>query len=263
MLNFCTLASGSNGNCTFISDGETRLLIDAGISARMIGAGLEALGEKLSQVDAVLITHEHTDHIKGLATMLKRFDVRLFAADGTVEDLIERVPEARGRVIGFPTGEKFCIGGFEIDSFRTPHDTANSVGYKLCCEGKSVMIATDLGHVTEEIQNHMENLDLLLLEANYDEDKLRYGRYPQMLKRRIAGDHGHLSNSDCAECVSKAVTQGTKRVLLGHLSAENNTPRLAYETVHARLTYSGVIPGVDMMLGVAPRGARGELCTLK
>ena len=263
MLNFCTLASGSNGNCTFISDGETRILIDAGISTRMICTEFDGLGAQFSQVDAVLVTHEHTDHVEGLATMLRRFDVKLFVAEGTVEALLARVPEARDRITSFPTGAKLQIGDFEIDSFRTPHDTANSVGYKLRCQGKSVMIATDLGHVTEEIQNHMENLDLLLLEANYDENKLLYGRYPQMLKRRIASDHGHLSNSDCAECVSKAVARGTKRVLLGHLSAENNTPRLAYETVHARLTYSGVIPGVDMMLGVAPRGARGELYTIE
>lgn len=263
MLRICTLASGSNGNCTFVSDGTTNLLIDAGISARAITRELDALGIAPDALDAILITHEHSDHIRGLEVLEKKWSIPIHAAqEATAGTMAELIPALAARICTFSTDESFSIGSLSVTPFRTPHDTPHSVGFRLEGGGRCAVSATDLGYVPDEARELMCGADLVLLEANYDDDALRAGRYPPMLKRRIAGRNGHLSNRDCADCAVYAVEHGVKYVLLGHLSAENNTPKLAYDTVHMQLTRRGVIPGVDMMLQVAPRGARGQMFEL-
>lgn len=258
-MKFCTLASGSNGNASLISFHSQHILIDVGISNRAICTSLAELGVSADQISTVFITHEHSDHVKGLAVWAKNHpDCTYYAPSRTAHALRYQYPQLHGKLFDFEPGDSFSCGNCAVRTHRTPHDTPESVSYCFASDAMRVMIATDLGHVTDALQEEMQDVDLLLIEANYDEMKLQYGRYPQMLKRRIAGKNGHLSNVDCAASVLQAVQNGAKRILLGHLSEENNTPRLAYETVHRTLVDNGIIPGVDMQLQVAPRGMRGE-----
>lgn len=258
MLKVCTLASGSSGNCTYISDGKTHLMIDAGISARAITNALAGLGVTPGDISAILITHEHTDHIRGLEVLQKKWEIPVYSAEeGTADALRELYPALSGRIQSFCTDEEFSVGDVRIIPFKTPHDTEHSVGYRIEAGGNSAVYATDLGHVPERLMELLEDAQLVVLEANYDDDALARGPYPPMLKRRIAGASGHLSNKDCARCALHAAQCGAKYLVLGHLSRENNTPRLAYDTVHRCLTDAGLIPGVDVMLQVAPRSEPG------
>lgn len=257
MIQYCTLASSSAGNCAFLTDGETKLLIDLGISTRAVVRELAEIGVRPDEIDAILITHAHGDHVRGLTTWQKKYpNTRLLAPSG-VEEYLEVETET------IPTACSFSVETLCITAIPTPHDTDVSVGYRIASGDHALLSVTDLGHVPECMYPYLDGVDLLLIEANYDPDRLRYGAYPEPLKRRIASRHGHLSNPDCAACVLQAVEAGTKTVLLGHLSKENNTPRLAYETVHSVLTQNGVIPGVDMMLSVAPRSGHSEWYTVE
>jgi len=262
MLKVCPLASGSNGNCTYISDGDVNILIDAGISATRIIRELSMLCTGISAIDAIFITHEHGDHICGLEKLLERADIPVYASCGTSRGIGERIEKLYGKINCVYPGEATMIGELEILPFHTPHDTYESTGYRICTHGECAIVATDIGHVDDGILEKLLGADILLVESNYDEQHLRCSRYPIFLKNRITSSVGHLSNKDCASVVVKAVKQGTKNVILGHLSAESNTPKEAYTTVHAALTQNGIIPGVDMMLYVAPRGERGELVTV-
>ncbi len=262
-MNFCTLASGSNGNASVLSAGEQHILIDAGISNRAICTALSALDIAPNAVSALLITHEHSDHIRGLAVWARQHpECRLFAPEECAQALCAQNPALSARMHAFSAGDSFCVGDVRVRTVKTPHDTPVSVGYCMEHAGRRVVIATDLGYVPDALREMIASAALLLIEANYDEKKLQYGRYPLPLKHRIMSERGHLSNADCADCVLEAARRGVRYVLLGHLSAENNTPRLAYETVHRRLLDAGIIPGVDMQLQVAPRGMRGEPVTL-
>lgn len=258
MLRYCTLASSSSGNCAVITDGTTNLLIDLGISARAASRELCALGIRPEEINAILITHAHGDHVRGIEIFQKQNpDVVAYAPSGVCEELFGIRAEP------IPVECVFEIGSLCITAFPTPHDTEVSVGYRVA-SGEHVLVSmTDLGHIPEHVYPYLDGAALLLIEANYDADRLRCGCYPEPLKRRIASEHGHLSNADCAACALHAVSCGTKTVLLGHLSQENNTPRLAYEAVHSKLTQNGVIPGVDMMLSVAPRTGHSEWYTVE
>lgn len=262
MIKLCTLASGSNGNCIYISDGNSNILIDTGISATRIIRELSMLSVGISAIDAIFITHEHGDHICGLEKLLARHNVPVYTSPGTARGIGERVECLYGKINTFLPGDVVTVGEMEITSFHTPHDTYESVGYRIRAGTNTVAVATDIGHMEDEILEKIMGVDILLLECNYDKTRIRYSRYPAFLKSRIVGGHGHLSNSECAETVLRAVQSGTKKIVLGHLSAENNTPREAYTEVHTHLTNNGIIPGVDVMLTVAPRGERGTLISV-
>ena len=257
MLRYCTLASSSSGNSAFLTDGVTKILIDLGISTRAVERELNTIGVDADEIDAILVTHEHGDHVRGLETWRKKHpNVKICATKEIGDALFTETEE-------IPQGEPFLLGSLVITAFATPHDTAFSVGYRVEADGHVVVSMTDLGCVSDGIYPYLDGVELLLIEANYDPDRLRCGKYPEPLKRRIASDHGHLSNPDCADCALHAAKCGVKTILLGHLSRENNTPRLAYETVHSKLTQNGLIPGVDVMLSVAPREGHSEWYTLE
>ena len=262
-MNFCTLASGSNGNSSILINEHQHILIDAGYSNRALCNFMGGIGIDHNDVSVVLITHEHSDHIKGLPVFLnKHKGCTCFASVSTARAIIEANPELSGRIESFKLGDEMDILGARIKTIRTPHDTPESTAYFIEKEGKKLLYATDLGHVPNEINDLTEDLDLFMIEANYDEEKLKFGPYPAFLKARIKSDHGHLSNDDSAKIVLDAARRGTKRVLLSHLSQENNTPKIAYDTVHRTLTTAGFIPGVDLDLKVSPRGMCGEVIKL-
>ena len=253
MLELVTLASGSSGNCLLVSDGRTRLLVDAGISARRICRGLKDLGVDPTELAGVLITHEHTDHIAGLATLTKQLHLPVYTSRGTGRQLCYRIAFLEEVLHTFSAGESFSVGGLGVESFATSHDAAESVGYVLSGGGKRAAVATDLGYVTEEVSRAVRGADLLVAEANHDEEWVRSGPYPYYLKARILGDRGHLSNEAGAALARSAVESGARTVVLAHLSAENNTPARAYDTVYAALERAGASVGQDVTLAVAPR----------
>ena len=258
----CSLASGSSGNCLLVSDGRTNILVDAGISLRRAEKCLAQLGITGRDIAAVLITHEHSDHISGLASITGKFGMPVYAARETARYIRFFMPETEGLVREFCAGESFELGGTGVLSFLTPHDTPESVGYKLCTAEGKIGIVTDLGHVPRRVFSAVCDSDMLILEANHDIDTLKRGRYPYFLKRRILGMYGHLSNDDCAQTACEAAESGARHIVLAHLSIENNTPEMAYGAVCSRLTAIGANVGTDLELDVAPRSAMSKMYVL-
>lgn len=219
-------ASGSSGNCLLLSSGSTHILIDAGISKRRIEQSLAQSGLSMREIGGVLITHEHSDHISGLKMLMKYYAVPVYAPRTVASRLRGCLPEAEPYLRVIPVNEPFEIGGVSVTAFHTPHDTDESVGYRV--EGGGVFaLATDMGHVTEEVFGALSGADTVLIESNHDEEMLRYGPYPVYLKRRILSDSGHLSNACCADLARKLALGGTRQIILGHLSRENNSPAIA------------------------------------
>ena len=258
MLELCTLASGSSGNSLLVTDGATHILVDAGISCRRICTALQALGVAPGELSGVLVTHEHTDHVSGLATLTKRFPVPIYTTAGTARALCRRTPQLEGRIHTIRPGGHLELGTLGVESFPTPHDTCESVGYAVSSGGRKAAVVTDLGHVTDEVMAAVSGAQLVVAEANHDEEWVRSGPYPYFLKARILGERGHLSNEAGADLACRAVCAGARTLVLAHLSAENNTPQRAYDTVEARLVHMGAHIGGDVLLEVAPRASLGR-----
>lgn len=248
---YYSIASGSTGNCAlYVADG-TALLIDMGVSVRAVTAALKNVDMTLEQLDGVVLTHEHIDHVKGLATLTKKYDLPVYATQGTAEELIRRTPHAEGNLTAFYSGDGFRIGSIEIQSLPTPHDAADSVGYLMASESHRFAFVTDLGFMPSTVRGKIEGCDTVVLESNHDIMMLRNGPYPWHLKQRVGGNRGHLSNADCALCAAYLAQHGTKRLILAHLSEHNNTPMTAYRETRATLDETGEA----CELFVAPKGA--------
>lgn len=240
MINFCNLYSGSSGNCTYISTENTKILVDAGVSCSKIVKALEEINETPDDIDAIIITHEHTDHTKGLQIICKKFHIPVYANEKTWNMLdILNIPDTCKFV--FDTNIDFSIGDFKIHPFSIPHDAADPCGFSLYSGDKKITITTDIGHMTDGILHQMENSDILLLEANYDEETLKCGPYPYQLKKRILSENGHLSNEMAGKAIAYLSKNNVSNIVLGHLSKENNFPELAYQTVFNELKSNGNI----------------------
>lgn len=219
-------ASGSSGNCMLLSNGDTHILIDAGISMRRIESSLRQADLTVRDIGGVLITHEHSDHISGLKMLLKHYEVPVYAPRTIAARLRGMLPEIEDMLNVIPVNTPFRLEGLSVRAFHTPHDTDESVGYRI--EGRgSFAIATDMGHVTDEVRAGLCGADTVLIESNHDLEMLSYGAYPVYLKRRILSDRGHLSNPDCAALAAYLADNGTSKIILGHLSRENNRPGIA------------------------------------
>lgn len=253
MLKVATLASGSSGNCLVVSDGTIHILIDAGISARRITTGLKELGIDPTQVAAILITHEHSDHISALPVLCRQIGAELYTAEPTARQICCRTEGLESRFRVFEPGERFAIGDFIIGTFATSHDCARPVGYTIRCGEEKMALCTDLGIVTRGVLEGIRGAGLVVCEFNYDPDMLRAGPYPPHLKERILGREGHLSNETGGKLAAWCVQQGTKRVVLAHLSKENNTPGTAMRAAEAAMEAIGAQVGRDVILTAAPR----------
>ena len=244
-MRIVTFASGSTGNCSLISDGRVNILIDAGISMRRVVSALSEYGLTPQDLCGVLITHEHSDHISGLSMLNKYYRLPIFAPPELCDVLNHMKPELYSSLNAVNVGEVLNIDCLKVSSFRTPHDSHFSVGYRF--EGSSVFaFATDTGMTTDDMLDGLTGADTALIEANHDIEMLHNGPYPYFLKKRILSDHGHLSNKDSGKLAQSLANSGTRRIILGHLSRENNTPALALSTVKAALE------GCDTEVLVAP-----------
>ncbi len=264
MAKFCALFSGSSGNSTYISGSDTAVLVDAGRSCKQLMQAMEGRGIDPKTLRAVLVTHEHTDHISGLRVLLGRLKIPLYASGAVLEKLRwDGVLPPGQQTVALDGGDRFTVGSLEIDSFETPHDSVHSLGYRVATpDGRKIIIATDLGHISDGVRNMLTGCDLVMLESNYDKRMLSVSAYPYYLKQRIASSLGHLSNEECAQELIRLVRCGSTRFILGHLSQNNNIPELAYQTALSQFVLNGMRAGVDFTLQVASRSGPSEMVVL-
>ncbi len=260
-MQFCTLFSGSSGNCAYLSTDRGGLLIDCGMSGRQTLEALQAARLDISSIHALLITHEHNDHIKGAGIISRKLHIPIYATEGTWEGMertLGELPKHHRMVIA--EGESFFLNDIEAVPFHIPHDANEPTGFRFYIGRHSVAVATDLGHFSKFVYQAVEGADIVLLESNHDPEMLKNNpSYPARLKTRILGRKGHLSNEAGAQAAVKLAHSGTKHLLLGHLSQENNTPEIAYQVVSAALTDAGAVIGGDVSLHVADRFQAGHL----
>lgn len=253
MIRFSPLYSGSSGNCSVISAGGTNVLIDAGMTGKAITAALSAVGIDPAGIDALVVTHEHSDHIKSIGVLSRKYDIPVYANEKTWKAMRPLIGEvAMHNVRTFVTGQNFYLSDIDVTPFHLSHDAADPVGYVFLYRGSKIVYMTDTGCVTEAMRELAKGADLIFLEANHDVDLLKRGPYPYQLKRRILSDKGHLSNAAAGEALIKLYPTGVRRVILAHLSRENNTESTAYSTVLQSLIEAGIAEK-DLFITVAHR----------
>lgn len=247
----CSLVSGSSGNSSLVSYKGTNILIDCGMSGKKLEQLLAELGLCGSDISAILVTHEHIDHVSGVGVVSRRFDLPVYATCGTHFAMeVGKMSEENIKYI--EPDRPFEIGEIGVNAFCIPHDAADPVGYRFFCGDKKLAVATDIGVMTNEIFDSISGSESIILESNHDIEMLKNGSYPIQLKSRILSNVGHMSNALAAKTALALAKRGTKRIMLAHLSNENNTPRLAYDTVSGELTAAGAQAG-DLELLVANR----------
>ena len=259
LTKICTLASGSSGNALLVSHNNSHVLVDAGISVRRINAALHSFDLSIDDLDALLITHSHNDHVSALKTWVKHYDCPIYTSDGTAFTLHNRISGITPLLHSFSAGESFSVGDFSVHSFSTSHDAGDNVCYRLDTADGAVGILTDTGYVTRDAARTLQGVSMLVLESNHDVQTLLSGEYPYPLKERILGKGGHLSNDDAAAFAVTAAQSGTTDLLLAHLSQDNNTPSMALHTVCTALSAHHCD---HVAVSVAPRDVPSPVHTL-
>lgn len=233
-MRFASIASGSEGNCTYIGTERAHILIDAGISCKRIEEGLHKLEISMKDLDAIFVTHEHGDHIKGLPMLTRKYEIPIYATEGTLNGILAADKKScisKDLCYAISADEQYAVKDLQLQPFRNYHDAAEPVAYRINQGDKSVAVVTDLGTYDDYTVSHLNDLDAILLEANHDIRMLECGPYPYRLKRRILGNFGHLSNENSGRLLNELLHDRFKYVLLGHLSKQNNYEALAFETV--------------------------------
>ncbi len=260
-IGICPLSSGSSGNSVLVATESTKFLVDCGLTGKAVETELKRIGFNPKELDAIIVTHEHIDHISGVGIMSRRYHLPIYATFGTWQAMINslgKIDVSRVRYIA--PDVPFKINETIITPFETSHDAAESIGLLIKSDDSFGAIATDLGTVSRHIYDLLVPCSILMIEANHDEQMLIKGSYPQNLKKRILSDNGHLSNRLCGALCAKLVRDGKlKKITLGHLSSDNNTPRLAYEAVKKSIENTGCKIGSDVLLYVANRNQAGEM----
>ena len=239
-MRLCSIASGSSGNCIYVGSDRTHLLVDTGISKKRIEEGLKELEIKGKELDGILITHEHADHIQGLGVFSRKYEIPIYGTPGTIR--------------GIRVDKEFKLGDIDVHPFAISHDANEPSGYRFEQDGKKIAVATDLGKYDEYTVENLKDLNAVLLESNHDIHMLEVGPYPYYLKQRVLGDRGHLSNELSGRLLCDILHNNLRSVLLGHLSKENNYEELAYETVKLEVTLGqNPYKGDDIPIAVAKR----------
>jgi len=237
MLKFCSLYSGSSGNSLYIENNDTKILVDAGVSGKKIVEALASLNVNITDINGILVTHEHKDHTLSLPVLSKKYNIPIYANEKTWSVL--PCDKIKNQKI-FNVSEPFLIGNLKIEPFPIPHDAICPCGFNIYSSNQKISIATDIGHVTPSVVESLKNSSFLLLEANYEPEMVHTSSYPYHLKKRILGNKGHLSNEMASKLITHLSNYGLKHVMLGHLSKENNFPELAYQTVLNELNSNNI-----------------------
>lgn len=264
-MKICSIASGSSGNCIYIGSQEGNILIDAGISGKKVEAGLKEINVDPKSIDGILITHEHSDHVKGIGVLARRYKVPIYATKRTWSELQEK--KSLGKISDELHKEiqpdiDFFIRDIKIHPFSTSHDAIDPVAYTFYREDKKISIATDLGCYDDYIIEKLSDSNVLFIEANHDIKLLEVGKYPYFLKKRILSDIGHLSNEMSGNLITNLYHDKLTHIILGHLSNENNFPELAYESVKEVLAKCSFIDFSKLKISVASRSSNSDLVVL-
>ncbi|WP_132281988.1 MBL fold metallo-hydrolase [Natranaerovirga hydrolytica] len=233
-----SIASGSSGNCIYVGSEQTNLIIDAGVSGKKIECGLNSIGLKTAEMDGIFVTHEHSDHIKGIGVVARRYGIPIYATQETAQAILNtqsvgKIPEGLIHIIN--SNEDLHIKDLTIHPYNIPHDAVDPVCYTIMNDQKKVSIATDLGNYNDYIIEKLSDSNILFIEANHDINMLQVGAYPYFLKQRILGEEGHLSNESCGQLIAKLSHSALEHIVLGHLSNENNFEELAFKTVQMEI----------------------------
>lgn len=253
MARFCSLVSGSSGNALYLEHNKTKILIDCGISCKRVADSLQFIGVSPEEIDAILVTHEHSDHVSGLRVFSHKFGCTVFSGKKTLENI------ACGDSVAVEAGKAYEIGDVLVKPFDIPHDAAQPMGFAFEFGGKKLAVATDMGKIDVGVAEMLRGSDFVFIEANHDLEMLKNGPYPFYLKKRILSSEGHMSNDQCAALVAALARTGTTRFVLGHLSNTNNTPEIAVKTVSACLEEGGFEVGKDVFLDAAKRHSVGKI----
>jgi len=259
----CSLSSGSGGNCIFAGCGGTNILIDAGRSAKATEELLAKINLEIKDINAIFITHEHIDHVSGLKVLISRNKIPVYMVWESFDNLNDDYKNALGEVINFITPQNgVTIGNLHVECYAAPHDSAANVGYIISRAGdkekKTVGIATDIGHMSKEILEAMRGCKIIYIESNHDLEMLKNSSYPAQLKSRIKSKAGHLSNEECAEALPYFIKNGARRIILFHLSGENNTKELAVKESRKKILEAKLNVGT-VYLGVAPKSVPSKM----
>jgi phosphoribosyl 1,2-cyclic phosphodiesterase len=262
-LKFCSLSSGSSGNCYYVGNELFGILIDAGISATSIRKFLRDMNISMQTIMGVFITHNHSDHIKGLEVLTRKNHLPAFTTHGVWESILSpRYNISRDCIREIPMQQKFHLAGFDIEAFPIFHDAPETIGFHICAGDKKITIATDLGHICQTSAQYIRKATLLVIESNYDEEMLLNGTYPYYLKKRIQSENGHLGNLQTSSFLADIVNDNLSHICLAHLSKNNNTPEKALQTLLNTLSAKGIILNGHPQISVLKRNLPTEMITL-
>lgn len=263
MFNFLSFGSGSSGNCYYLYTETGGVIIDVGIGTRTLRKYFSDYGLSMSDIKAILITHDHADHVKSVGSLSSDLCIPVYTTcavhHGIEENYCVRKKIRPGYERYIEHGETFIVGDFVITCFHVPHDSTDNVGYRIVCNGITFCLITDAGRVTDVMKPFITEANYLVIEANYELEKLQNGPYPQYLKERIVSGNGHLSNVKCGQAIAENASPELKHVWLAHLSEENNHPELARKTVESVLRDYGIIAGKDFILDILKRRTPSEI----
>lgn len=263
-LNFCSLSSGSSGNCYYLGNGSQGILIDAGISATSIKRFLRDLGIPMESIMGILVTHNHTDHTKGLELMTRKNGIPAFTTAAVWRSILSpRMRISSDCIREIHSGMKFCLAGFEIEAFPVCHDAPETIGYQISYGDRKITVATDLGYICPISAPYIRSANLLVIESNYDEEMLAGGSYPYFLKARIRSDHGHLGNHQASSFLADIINDDLRVICLAHLSINSNTPDKVLQTLHRTLSEKGIALNGNQKITILNRNRPSEMIWLE
>ncbi|HUX55994.1 MAG TPA: MBL fold metallo-hydrolase [Bacteroidales bacterium] len=262
-LNFCSLSSGSSGNCYYIGNEFHGILIDAGISATAIRKFLKDMDISMQTIMGVLVTHNHIDHVRGLEVLTRKDNLPAFTTFKIWKSILTSQKKITQDCIReIPLQQKFHLAGFDIEAFPVCHDAPETIGFHICAGGKKITIATDLGHICQTAAPYIQAANLLVIESNYDEQMLVNGKYPHFLKARIQSDHGHLGNHQTSAFLADIISDNLSNICLAHLSKNNNTPEIVLQTLQQNFLERGIILNGHPQISILNRNMPSNMIRL-